>query len=124
MEESYQKLKIYKKAKSLILLLYKITKKFPLEEKYSLVPQIRRAVISILANVVEGYSKNSKKDFARFLGISIGSATELNFYPEISLDLGYISKDEYQIYSLLLLEVRRMLYSFQSALRSTKTLTR
>lgn len=116
-KQSYHKLNVYQKAKELVLVIYLLTKKYPVDEKYTLVPQMRRAVISILANIVEGYSKNSRKDFARFLNISIGSATELNFYLEISLELNYLNTPEFERTYNLLLEVRKMLYKFQSALK-------
>src|SRR3989344_957151 len=99
---SYRKLTVYQKAKKLVLGVYSVTNGFPPEEKYSLVPQIRRAAISIVANLVEGYSKNSRKDFARFLQISIGSSTELELYLELSVELKYLSFPAYAELSILL----------------------
>lgn len=115
-EQGYHKLIIYQKSKKLVILVYDLTKKFPNEERYTLVPQIRRAAISILANIVEGYSRQSKKDFARFLLISIGSATELKLYLELSLELGYLLKSEFERANSLLMEVQKMLYVFQRTL--------
>lgn len=117
-KQSYHKLKVYQKAKELVLMAYLLTKKYPADEKYTLVPQMRRAVISVVANIVEGYSKNSRKDFARFLNISIGSATELNLYLELSLELRYINDTDFAKAYNLLLEVRKMLYKFQSTLKT------
>jgi four helix bundle protein len=91
----YHKLVVFQKAKGLVLLTYKLTKKYPKEEQFILLPQMRRAVISIVANIVEGYSKHSTLDFARFLDIAIGSSTELELYFEMSLDLGYITETEF-----------------------------
>lgn len=116
-KQSYRKLTVYQKAKELVLLVYRLTRKFPAEEKYTLAPQIRRAAISILANIVEGYSKTSKKDFALFLGISIGSATELELYLELSLELRYLSKSDFKKANSLLIEVKKMLYSFQRRIK-------
>lgn len=115
-KQGYQKLTVYQKAKDLVILIYFLTKRFPAEEKYSLAPQIRRATISILANIVEGYSRQSKKDFARFLMISIGSATELKLYLELSLELGYLLESDFEKVNSLLLEVQKMLYAFQRTL--------
>ena len=113
----YHKLIAFQKAKGLVLLTYKLTKKFPKGEQYILLPQMRRAVISIAANLVEGYSKHSTLDFARFLDISIGSATELGLFFEMSLDLDYVTKQEFDSIFEQLTEVKKLLYSFQKSLR-------
>lgn len=116
--QSYHKLTLYQKAKELVILTYKLTSQFPKEELYVLVPQMRRAVISIIANLVEGYSKKSRKEFARFLDMSIGSATELEIYYEISLDFKYFAKMEFEKVNNLLIEVKKLLYSYQKSLRA------
>ena len=78
---------------------------------------MRRAAISVMANIVEGYSK-SKKEFCRFLDISIGSSTEVGVYLELSLELNYINKNDFEKGFSLLLEVRKLLYSFKKSLKS------
>ena len=108
--QSYRKLFVYQKAKILVLEIYKLTKNFPSNENFILVPQMRRAVISVLANLVEGYSKGSSKEFVRFLTISIGSATELEVFLDLSLDLGYIDSKTLDKINILLLEVKKLLY--------------
>ncbi len=113
----YHKLILYQKAFELLLLVYKLTKKLPREEKYILLPQIRRAAISIVANIVEGYSKSSSKEFVRFLDISRGSLTETELYFEICLELEYFTSPEYSKAQTLLMEVKRLIYSFQNTLR-------
>ena len=113
---SYYKLTVFQKSKKLVLLVYKITRNFPKEELFSLVPQMRRAAISIVANIVEGYSKNYTKEFIRFLNISIGSATELKIYLELSLELGYLPSGVYEESQNLLTEIRKMLYSYKKTL--------
>lgn len=77
---------------------------------------MRRAAISVVANIVEGYVK-SKNEFARFIDISIGSASELGVFFEISKDLKYISDKDYIIISNLIVEVKKLLYSFKKSLR-------
>lgn len=121
----YHKLIVYQKTKVLVLLTYKITKTFPGEELYVLLPQMRRAAISIMANIVEGYIKSSKKEFARFLDISIGSAAELQVYYELSLELQYISQNDFDNINALLSEVMKLLFSFRRSLkrRAESTLT-
>ncbi len=116
-QRGYRKLIVYQKAKELLLLTYKITKSFPKVELYVLLPQMRRAALSIPANIVEGYTKHSRRDFARFLDISLGSAGELGLFLEISLDLGYINTNEFKKADALLTEVKKLLYSFRRSLK-------
>ena len=115
--QGYRKLIVYQKSLDLVLLTYKLTKKLPKEEIYILLPQIKRAVISVVANIVEGYSKSSTKEFVRFLDISRGSLTEVELYFELCLKLDYISNQEYEQAQNLLIEVKKLIYSFQKSLR-------
>jgi four helix bundle protein len=115
--KSYHKLIVYQKSLDLLLLTYKLTKNLPKEEVYILLPQIRRAAISIVANIVEGYSKSSTKEFVRFLDISRGSLTEVELYFEICLKLGYFTNQDYNQALNLLIEVKKLIYSFQKSLR-------
>lgn len=101
-----------------MFITYKLTKAFPKEEAYVLLPQMRRSAISVVANIVEGYIKKSKKEFARFLDISIGSITELELYFEISSDLKYIDSKNITPANNLLLETKKLLYSFQRSLKA------
>ena len=116
----YQKLLVWKEAHILVLFVYKITQQWPKNELFGLTSQIRRAAVSIPANIVEGYAKKSRKDFSRFLDISIGSATELGLFLEISLELNYFSKSIFEKTNNLLTEVKKLLYSFQKSLRVTE----
>ncbi len=77
---------------------------------------MRRAAISVGANIVEGYSKHSTKEFRRYLDISIGSVTELEFFIELSYELGYIKQLQYQSTNNLIVEVKKLLYSFRKSL--------
>ncbi len=87
----FQKLDIYQLAKTLVLESYRLTKEFPDTEKYALVQQINRAVISIPSNIAEGYSRKSNKDKSHFLNISYGSLMEIVCQYEIAQSLGYIT---------------------------------
>ena len=115
---SYHKLTAYQKARELILLIYKITKDYPKEEQFSLVTQMRRAVVSMVANIVEGYSKKSTKEYSRFLDIAIGSSTELKVFLEISSDLKYLTTETYTKADNLLTEIRKLLYTYKKSLRN------
>lgn len=114
----YKKLLVYQKARTLVILIYKITTSYPKTELYALVPQMRRAAISIMANIVEGYSKESSAEYARFLTIAIGSLTELEVFLEISLDLGFINSQVFDKIILELLETKKLLYTTRRSIRS------
>jgi len=114
---SYQKLISYQKAKQLVLMIYRLTNFYPKEEFYCLVPQIRRAAISVVANIVEGYIKEKPKEYSRFLTISIGSLTELEVLIDISLELKYIGKDDFNEVSNLIVENKKLLYGSRKRAR-------
>lgn len=118
--QSYKKLVLYQKAKELVLVVYRITAKFPRTEIYTLVPQIRRAALSILANIVEGYAKESSAEYVRFLTISIGSLTELEVFLDISSGLGFIDAQSLEKTAVLLLEVKRLLYGTRKKIRERR----
>jgi four helix bundle protein len=91
---SFESLDVWKEARKLVLKIYKLTNRFPPEEKYGLVSQMRRAVISISTNTAEGSSRESLKDQARFSEIAYGSLLELLNETIFSYDLEYITEDE------------------------------
>lgn len=94
--KGYKKLKVWEEAHKLVLLIYKTTEKFPKEELFGLTPQIRRAVVSIASNIVEGHVKHSKKEFLHHLDFANGSLVEIEYYFELSRDLDYITEKQYQ----------------------------
>ena len=78
--QNYKDLKVWEKAHSFTLQVYKLTEKFPKEETYGVTNQLRRASSSIAANIAEGCGKNTKTDFANFLNISLGSSNEAEYF--------------------------------------------
>lgn len=91
------------------VVIYKITDKFPKSELYGLISQIRRAAVSIPSNIAEGFLRKSKKEKTQFLRISLGSGAELETQLEISLELGYLDKSDYNILENKLSKLMRML---------------
>lgn len=110
MQEGFRKLTVWQKAYELVLEVYKITKRFPVEEQYGLISQIRRSVISIPANIAEGYSRRHRKEYVQFLYIAKGSLAEVETFLMISRDLGYISHKQFEGLDNLRQEVAKMLY--------------
>ncbi len=114
MEYNYQKLDVYKVAKELVQQVYVLLKEYPSEEKYALCDQIRRAVISVPANIAEGMGRTSKKEQKHFLEIAYGSLMEVQCLLDISTDLGYISKDSYNSINTLIFRVATMINKLHS----------
>lgn len=94
MSNKFENLNAWKIAKELVILVYKITDKYPSKELFALTNQTTRAAVSIIANIAEGTSRSSKKDFCHFLEIAIGSAFELETLIIIAHERKYISQEE------------------------------
>ena len=90
MLKNYKELKVWQKAYKLCLEIYRTTKGFPKEEKYSLTSQIRRAAVSVCSNIAEGYGRKTTLDYIRFLYIAYGSICELETQLLLSGDLDYV----------------------------------
>ena len=116
----FRKLKVWEKAHKLVMTIYKESKRFPDDEKYGLTSQIRRASASIPTNIAEGSGRNSNPDFARFLAIAMGSASEVEYQIILAHDLGYITDGTSDSLESSLLEVKRMLNSLIQKVQSTK----
>ena len=112
----YKKLEVWQLAKNLALEVYKITKKFPLEEKFGLASQLNRAAVSVVSNIAEGTSRRSYKEQAHFTEIAYGSLMEVTCQLQISKELGFVSDDSYkEMYKDLEILARRL-----SSLRSSQ----
>jgi four helix bundle protein len=97
MEEkhSFKKLTVWQKTYLLALDIYKQTQDFPSSELYGLTSQLRRSVVSILANIAEGSERQHPKEFLQFLSVARGSLAEVETYLLLAKDLGYISEKEF-----------------------------
>lgn len=96
--------------------IYSITKKFPKDELFGLISQMRRSSVSLPGNIAEGNGRFGKKDYLQFIRIAYGSGSELETQLLLSKDLKYISKDDYKKLNNLLSEVMRMLNKLISSL--------
>ena len=95
MGRDYTKIKAWQIADKLALLVYKSTKKFPKSEVWGLTSQMRRAAVSVPANIVEGSARKNRNEYLQFLYIAISSLAELNYYIRFTKELGYLDADEY-----------------------------
>ena len=93
--QNFRALRVYQHAYSLALDVYRHTKQFPQAERYGLVSQLRRAAVSIPANIAEGCGRLTRKDLVRFLSIAHGSAGELETELALSADLGFLPKQDH-----------------------------
>jgi len=91
MSRNYRQLRVYEDARQLTLAVYKNTQHFPRDEWFGIRLQIRRAAVSTGANIVEGSARKTTRDYCNFLNISLGSASELAYLLELSMDLGFIA---------------------------------
>lgn len=94
--DSFTKLVTWQEGHQLVLLVYKLVKKFPSDEHFALADQIRRAVVSITSNIAEGFSRGTYKDKAHFYYIALGSLTETQNQLIIAKDVGCISELDFK----------------------------
>lgn len=117
----YKKLEIWKKSHLLTKQMYKtILPLMPIEERFALTNQLRRCTYSIPLNIVEGFGKNTDKDFVHYLDNALGSALEAEYTCYLIFDLEYINQDQYDAINSLVNEVKAMLISFIKFLRNEK----
>jgi four helix bundle protein len=88
-------LDVLKKSHKLVLQIYGVIVKFPVSEKYALSDQLKRAAYSVPANIVEGHSRHTSKEFIKFLYQARGSLEELRYFLMLSKDLNYLTHDIY-----------------------------
>jgi len=82
---------------------------FPRREDYGLTSQVRRCAVSIPSNIAEGYGRNSRNEYIRFLQIALGSLYELQTQLEIGVNLGYLTKEDFEMIYAITRELERML---------------
>jgi four helix bundle protein len=117
--KNFKKLKIWQKGMELVMLTYKLEDQLPKEEKYGLRSQMTSAVISISSNIAEGSSRNSKKDYLRFLEYSLGSAYELETQVTAIDMLNYGEKELRELILAGIDEEQKMLQSFITTVGSS-----
>ena len=92
--QSFEQLIVWQKSHQLVLLVYQLTAEFPKFELYALSAQMRRAAVSVPANIAEGFKKRGRPDKARMMNIAQASLEELRYYFLLSRDLGYLKEFE------------------------------
>jgi four helix bundle protein len=92
----YKNLLVWQIADDLAKKIYKITNKFPTNELYGIISQLKRASLSVPLNIVEGYARNSKKEFHQFLKIALGSVAEGGYLLEFSHEQGFLQEESFK----------------------------
>ncbi len=107
--KDFRKLKVWGRAHRVVLEVYQVTRGFPKEERYGLTAQIRRAAASVPANIAEGCGRGGGRDFARFLHVALGSASELEYHLLLATELQLMERAAHDDISGAVEEVKRML---------------
>lgn len=118
--KDFRQLKVWERSHQLALTIYKATKEFPKEELYGLTSQIRRSSMSIPTNIAEGCGRFTDADFARFLQIAMGSASETEYQLILAHDLEFLPNDSYEKLRNDVEEVKRMLASLLKTIRTDR----
>ena len=113
----HQRLDVWNRAIEFVIALYRLTDHFPKDEKFGLTSQLRRAAVSVAANIAEGAARKSSKEFLQFLSNSQGSASEIDTELLIAWRLGYLPENDYKDLYGNLDDVGRMITGLSQSLR-------
>ncbi len=116
--KSYQDLEVWKKSIELAEMVYRVSARFPEEERFGITSQIRRAAVSVAANVAEGAERHGTGEFLQFLGIASGSLAETETFLILAQRLGLTTEDQAKPLMVQASEVGRMLNGLKRSLRS------
>lgn len=121
MAKNYKELNVWQKAMDIAVSIYRLTLTFPKDELFGLVSQIRRAAVSIASNIAEGEGRKSSNEFHHFLGIALGSISELETQIELSVRIGFTEKSEIQSLVNDLATLGKMLTALRIKLKTPTT---
>lgn len=119
--KSFEELNIWKNARELVKLIYEFTKKDKFSRDYSLTDQVRRAAVSIMSNIAEGFERGTNKEFIQFLYIAKGSCGEVRSLLYVALDQKYIADEEFSKTKEECLKLSGMISNFVRYLTSKST---
>ena len=118
--QGYKKLIVWQKAMELVPRVYDLSRKLPREERYGLGDQMRRAAVSIPANIAEGQARCHAREFAQYLSIARGSAAELDTLLLLGVNVGYLQATEVAPLESAIIDVRRLLQGLIQSIRNRK----
>ena len=118
MLKSFQELEVWQRAHQLVLPTYRVTDSFPDRERYGIVSQVRRSAASIPANIAEGFGRRTTKELLQFLAHANGSLEETRYFLILSLDLGYLRKQDFEEMQKHCSSVAQMIAALDRSLKS------
>ncbi|MHC4067086.1 MAG: four helix bundle protein [Planctomycetota bacterium] len=118
--QPFTELKVWQRSHALVLQIYRLTGKFPADERFGLTAQLRRAATSVPTNIAEGSRRQHRPDFARFLNIAEGSLGEVEYLVMLSRDLDYVEKEIARPLFDEANEIARMLYALRRKVESER----
>ncbi|MBI5356913.1 four helix bundle protein [Candidatus Collierbacteria bacterium] len=118
-QSGYQKLIVWQEVRKFVTLIYKLTECFPQSEEFGLKSQLRRAAVSILANIAEGWLRKSSKDKIRFLEIAQGSLLEVETEGLVALDVHYWTEVQFQKFNDQKSRVSFLLFRYKSKIEES-----
>ncbi len=122
--QDYRQLKVWQKSHSLVLRIYSATATFPELERYGLTSQMRRAAASVPANIAEGCGRAGAAELRQFLYISVGSATELEYFLLLARDLRFLPEKQQEALDASVREIKRMLTGLIQRVEQSSSATR
>ena len=117
--ERFEDIEAWKEARKIVKRVYRVCNVNGFKRDYSLGDQMRRAAVSIMANIAEGYARNGNREFIRFLFIAKSSAAELQSHLYVAMDQGYIKEDDFKEIYQDLDKIQRMISNFIKYLKKT-----
>ncbi len=117
--KSFEDLEVWRKAHELTLLIYRLTRAFPPDERFGLISQLRRASSSVAANIAEGYGRRTTKELLRSLRIANGEAEETRYFSLLSKDLSYMNQQEFDAVNQLCRSVSQLLSALGRSLQAS-----
>lgn len=117
-QKGYKKLIVWQEAKKLVVLIYRLTDSLPKSEDFGLKSQMRRAAVSIIANLAEGWLRRSSKDKLHYLEISEGSLLELETEAEVTVAVKYWKEDEFKEFEQQKVKVGYLLFKYKEKIKN------
>ena len=117
----YRNLIVWKEAKNLVVLIYRLIEDFPKNEEFALKGQMRRAAVSVISQIAEGWLRRSIKDKLHYLEIAQGSLLELESQAEVAKELGFLKLKNYQLFDNQRARVSYLLFKYTSKIEESQS---
>ena len=117
--EKFEDIEAWKKGRKLVNVIYDISNKEPFTHDYGLKDQIRRAAVSVISNIAEGFERDTNPDFRRFLAIAKGSVGEIEAQLYVALDQSYITQKQFDSITALASEIKKLISGFMIYLKQS-----